>query len=50
VLFTIAVYALTQLCGGRRAAIIAALLSVIAPASCCGSRYRPDDSVTRASS
>ncbi len=31
-LFTIAVYALTELCGGERAAIIAALLSAIAPA------------------
>jgi hypothetical protein len=36
VLFTIAVYTLTELCGGRLAAIIAALLSAIAPASCYG--------------
>jgi hypothetical protein len=32
VLFTIAVYELTRLCGGERAAIIAALLSAAAPA------------------
>src|SRR5438309_750018 len=32
VLFTIAVYALAELCGEKRAAIIAALLSAVAPA------------------
>ncbi|HSD10440.1 MAG TPA: glycosyltransferase family 39 protein [Candidatus Binatia bacterium] len=46
VLFTVAVYALTELCRGKRAAIIAALLSAVAPgiphapATCCGSRCR----------
>jgi len=32
VLFTVAVYKLTRLCGGERAAVIAALLSAVAPA------------------